>query len=169
MSTPEQQPSRQITEEMGIHREWYIKSKTIKMEELPEFMRHLAEDFQHDYGTICHAIAASGLAAMRGFDRGPSGGITGFQAGAIMWQVIKQWNAFGVSEGEPMWILKASDLLYPQSVERVGTISENTRDWLMRTAKEELAKQDNHVHPNVRKHWEKIAAGQMPVLVRGKE
>ena len=36
-----------------------------------------------DYGTVCHAIALSAVA------RTAQGGITGFQAGAVMWEFIK--------------------------------------------------------------------------------
>ena len=47
---------QQITEEQNVHKEWYEQSKTQTLETLPEFLRHLTEDFSHDYGTICHAI-----------------------------------------------------------------------------------------------------------------
>lgn len=83
---------QQITEEMKIQNEWYKEAKKQTVETLPEFVRHLTEDYSHDYGTICHAVAAAGIAAMYAVDNSPTGGITGFQAGCIMWKVIREWN-----------------------------------------------------------------------------
>ena len=75
-----------ITEDMYLQDEWYKRGKSMKPEDFPEFFRELTEDYEHDYGTVCHAMAAIGLAAMRAFDRseGARGGITGFQAGCVM-------------------------------------------------------------------------------------
>lgn len=53
-----------ITEEMHLQDEWYKKAKSMKPEDFPEFFRELTEDYIHDYGTVCHAMAAIGLAAM---------------------------------------------------------------------------------------------------------
>ena len=75
--------TQQITEEMGIHKEWMKRARDMTMADLPEFLRELTEDYDHDYGTICHAIAAAAVAAAWSVERTPQGGITGFQAGAI--------------------------------------------------------------------------------------
>lgn len=79
-----------ITEEMKLHDEWYKRAKSMKPDEFPEFFREMTEDYVHDYGTVCHAMAAVGLAAMFAFNNsnGASGGITGFQAGFVMWNII---------------------------------------------------------------------------------
>lgn len=58
-----------ITEDMGLQKEWYERAKSMKPEDFAEFFRELTEDYEHDYGTVCHAMAAVGLAAMRAFDR----------------------------------------------------------------------------------------------------
>lgn len=46
-----------INETDGIHEQWMPVAQEMTMEGLPEFLRHLTEDYHHDYGTICHAIA----------------------------------------------------------------------------------------------------------------
>ena len=103
---------QQITEEMKIQNEWYKEAKKQTVETLPEFVRHLTEDYSHDYGTICHAVAAAGIAAMYAVDNSPTGGITGFQAGCIMWKVIREWNFQNNKTG--LKILDYDNLLYPQ-------------------------------------------------------
>ena len=69
-----------ITEDMGLQKGWYERAKSMKPDVFPEFFRELTEDYKHDYGTVCHAMAAVGLAAMFAFNNsdGTRGGITGF-------------------------------------------------------------------------------------------
>ena len=55
---------QQITEEMKIHDGWYKEAKKQTVETLPEFVRHLTEDYSHDYGTICYAVEAGAIGAM---------------------------------------------------------------------------------------------------------
>ena len=82
---------KQIKEEDKVQEEWYTESRHMTVENLPKFFQKLTEQYGHDYGTICHAMAAGALATMRAMDKTPQGGITGFQAGAIMWEFIKRW------------------------------------------------------------------------------
>ena len=75
-----------ITEDMGLQNEWHKRAKSMKPDEFPEFFREMTEDYIHDYVTVCHAMAAVGLAAMHSFNNTDAarGGITGFQAGCVM-------------------------------------------------------------------------------------
>lgn len=41
---------KQITEEMGIHKEWYKEAHKVKMDNLMDFINHLLNDYWHDYG-----------------------------------------------------------------------------------------------------------------------
>jgi hypothetical protein len=116
---------QQITEEMKIQNEWYKEAKKQAVETLPEFVRHLTEDYSHDYGTICHAVAAAGIAAMYAVDNSPTGGITGFQAGCIMWQVIREWNFQNNKTG--LKILDYDNLLYPQY--KASFVSISSKIW----------------------------------------
>jgi hypothetical protein len=101
-----------INEEMKMHEEWFKEAKDMTMEKLPEFLRHLMEDYQHDYGTICHALGAGAIATAWALDRYPQGGITGFQAGFVMWDFIRNWSYSGNKTG--LKIIDYDNLLYPQ-------------------------------------------------------
>ena len=75
-----------------IKKEWYEKMCDIKIAALSDFLSDLVEKYQHDYGTICHAIVAAAIASARAINNSPQGGITGFQASAIVWEFIRAWN-----------------------------------------------------------------------------
>lgn len=48
----------EITEEMNIHEEWYADAENQTMDTLLPFLNHLMNDYNHDYGTIVHALIA---------------------------------------------------------------------------------------------------------------
>ncbi len=99
-----------ITEEMGIHKDWYNDAKNQNMETLTPFINSILSDYHHDYGTICHALAASAIAAARAANKTDVGGISGFQAGCVMWEFIKNW----MSLDGPLRLIKYEEMLYPQ-------------------------------------------------------
>lgn len=101
-----------ITEEMNIQKEWYEEARSMTLDKLPDFIKKLMNDYHHDYGTICHALAAGGIATMYAMDKGEQGGITGFQAGAIMWQFIRNWSYSHNKTGLRM--IDYDNFLYPQ-------------------------------------------------------
>ena len=146
-----------IKEEDGFQEAWYKTAKEMTLEKLPEFIRMLSQDYQHDYGTICHAITAGAIGAAWAVERGPSGGITGFQASCIMWEFIKQWMHY---DG-PMRLLQIKDMLYPQSEDKFNQLSKETAKWLKEEAQKELAK-GHSMHPRVKAHMEQVAEGMIP-------
>ena len=150
-----------ITEEQGLHKEWYERAKKMTMDDLPEFLRELTEDYNHDYGTICHAVASSAIAAAWAVERTPHcGGITGFQAGAIMWEMIEAWGVFGKGQKK---IVCYNDMLYPQYASKFApTISEETWTSLQVDAKKNLGDSTNGTHPDVIAHWKSIVDGTIP-------
>ena len=103
---------QQITEEMKIHEVWYKEAKDMTLEGLPEFINHLMNDYGHDYGTICHAMTAGGIATMNAINKSDQGGITGFQAGAIMWEFIRNWMYRDNKTG--LKLMDYDKFLYPQ-------------------------------------------------------
>lgn len=150
---------QKITEEMGVHKEWMAEAKNQTMETLPEFLRKLTGDYEHDYGTICHAIAAAAVGAAWAVEKTPQGGITGFQAGAIMWEMIRGWGVFG--DG-PKRMLSYGDMLFPQYRHKFTNISPETAKWLQEEAKKKLSEKSHPAHPDVVKHWEFVAGGGIP-------
>lgn len=104
--------TKSITEEMGVHKQWYEEAKQTTLNTLPEFINHLVDDYEHDYGTICHALTAGALATLWAMNKTQQGGITGFQASAIMWEFIREWNYSGNKTG--LRITDYDNFLYPQ-------------------------------------------------------
>jgi len=150
-----------ITEESKVHETWFIDIDKMTMEELPEFLRHLTEDYTHDYGTICHALTAGAVATMWAMNKTGQGEITGFQAGAIMWEFIKRWNYTDNKSG-----LKITDydkMLYPQYEGHFTdkTITSNMWKIIQKEALEKYNTVDG-AHPDVRKHWKSIIDGKVP-------
>jgi hypothetical protein len=145
---------------------WYAEAeRCAAIDDAADFARRLIMDYRHDYGTICHAIAAAGLAMAHAVDSSPEGGITGFQAGAIGWLFQRHWLAWG---DEPRKMLDLSELLYPQYDDHWQTITPETADWLKAKATELLVKNPT-AHPDVRARWTFIAGGKLPAFVRVKE
>ncbi len=150
-----------ITEEMGLQEKWMARAQEMTLTDLPEFIRELIEDYNHDYGTICHAIAAAGVAACWAVERTPQGGITGFQAGVITWELLRGWNKSMMGDIGTR-IQKMDDLLFPQYVDNFTSIDADTWGKLQSAAKENLAKENDFVSANVLSHWRSIAAGNLP-------
>lgn len=152
-------PKKVITEDMKVHLDWYKEASEQTLETLPAFMKKLAEEFEHDYGTICHALAASATAAAWAMNRTEQGGITGFQGGAVMWEFIRQWMYVG--EHKPLRLVDYSNMLYPQYADKFErTISQDTWKWLQERAKEQLT--NDAMSPRVREHMERIVNGVVP-------
>ena len=154
-----------ITEDMNLQDEWFKKAKSMKPDDFPEFFRELTEDYEHDYGTVCHAMAAIGLAAMWAFNNseGARGGITGFQAGCVMWQVIRHMNYEDNKCG--LRLLNMDDLLYPQYEHKFTAISKDTWDAVKKEAQKRLLER-GAAHPDVVAHWESIVNGKVPFGLR---
>ena len=144
---------QQITEEMKVHEKWYERARNQTLESLPEFHRHLMEDYRHDYGTICHALSAGSVASAWALNNAPQGNITGFQAGFVMWGFIQNWNTR--YKDKPIRLIDYGDLLYPQNDDKFArSIKKSTWEWLMGEAKKQLlfSKRED-VHPAVYRHW----------------
>ena len=149
-----------ITEEMNVQKEWFKEASEQTPETLPEFMKKLATEYSHDYGTICHAIVAAAVGAAWAMNKSECGGITGFQAGAIMWGFIRQWNYSSNKLG--LKLVDYDNLLFPQYEDKFrNKISAEHWERVREEAKNKLKENDN-AHPNVIAHWQSIAEGNLP-------
>ena len=72
-----------ITEADHLENEWLEQAKTQTLETLPEFINHLMNDYEHDYGTSIKATAVAMLATFNACNNSEQGGFTGFQVGFI--------------------------------------------------------------------------------------
>jgi predicted metalloprotease with PDZ domain len=131
---------------------------------IDSFINTLDTEYYHDYGTIANAVAACAIQAARKMNNQNQGGISGFQAGAVMWIFIRRWMH---KEG-PLKLLDFDDMLFPQYKDRFDkTISEETYRYLINKAKENLETRTDAA-PEVKKHWEHIAKGEIPFGYRMK-
>lgn len=149
-----------ITEEMHLEKEWFKEATKIKsIEELSKFVDKMLNSYSHDYGTACHAIAACAVAsAWLGAD---VEGITGFQAGFIMWDFITNWmydhNKCGLR------LVDYDNFLYPQYEYKYDkVISKDTWESIQKEAKKHLDEDDGGACREVRRHWESIVNGVVP-------
>ena len=149
-----------ITEEENIHNEWYLQAKDQTLESLQGFINHIINDYEHDYGTICHAMSACSIATMWAINKTDQRGITGFQAGAIMWEFIKHWNYTDNKTG--MKMVNYDDMLYPQyDYKFQKTITESIWKSIQDVANNRL-KENKTAHPKVIAHWKSIVNGKIP-------
>ncbi len=147
-----------ITEQDGAQSAWYAAARQMTPADVPEFLRHLSEDFEHDYGTICHALAAGAVGAAHALNATKQGGITGFQAGAVMWEFIIHW----MRKTGPLRLLEYANMLYPQYETTFRAISGETWNWLQEQAREKLADHGEYAVDDVIEHWQSIVDGVVP-------
>lgn len=152
-----------ITEAMHLEKEWFKEANKQTMETLPAFMSHVMNDYEHDYGTVCNAIAACAIAAAWAANTAPGarGGITGFQAGFVMWDFVRQWSYTSNKCGLKM--VDYDKMLYPQYEYRFEkTISKETWQAIQKRAAELLEESGDYAHDAVTEHWRSIASGNVP-------
>ena len=147
--------SKQVTEaDREIIEAWYKED----VESVDAFIEKMSTEYVHDYGTVCHAMAAVAIQAMKKYNRGPQGGITGFQAGAVMWSFIQHWMHL---DG-PMRLVQYEDMLYPANAclfEKV--LNQSTFNTLVEIANKKLAANPD-AHPKMIAHWQSIIDGSVP-------
>ena len=155
-----------VKEEDGTHKKWCEEAKAVKtVAHLAVFVTRMRDGYQHDYGTICHAAAASAIAAANCVDAGPAGGITGFQASAIFWEFTKAWGCFS-SDG-PKKMVMFENLLYPQYDHDFAgcPVTRSTKAWLVQEANKKLG-ESVKAESTVEKRWKLWADGGHPDFVR---
>lgn len=152
-----------VKDELTQKKEWFKEAKKQTLDTLPEFANHVMNDYAHDYGSVCHAVAACAIAAAWAANDAPGacGGITGFQAGAVMWDFIKEWMYSSNKCG--LKIVDYDNMLYPQYADKFQKkISKETWTSLQEQAKKSLEEDSSYAHPNVVNHWQMIADGHIP-------
>lgn len=153
-------PRKAITEADGVHDAWYERRPKTP-DDLKNFARELLHLHQHDYGTIIHAAAALAVAAIHtvNADR-RSGGITGFQAGAIAHMVTaKLLHIDG-----PMQRFEYRAMLYPRYAEEHNKLPRKVFEWLQAEAAKRIAEypDPSEVDEKVLAHWRSLVDGKVP-------
>lgn len=148
-----------ITEKDHLEIEWYKDAWNQTLESLPKFIDHLMNDYVHDYGTMCKAMAACAAATLHACDKTENAGITGFQASLISWEFMKAWGTLRTKTGARL--LNFDDMLYPQYEAKFNSIDEDTFKAMQKEAKE-ILDSGHHLHPKVKEHMESIIEGKVP-------
>jgi len=151
-------------DEAEARKDWHGRAKNMTLAELPEFLRELSEDYQHDYGTICVAIGAAAVAAAWAMENSPQGGITGFQASCITWEMIRGWNGSMLGETGSR-IQNFDDLLFPQYAHKFSSIGSEVWKRLQEKAIANLESTPD-ASQGVIDHWISIAEGNVPFGLR---
>lgn len=149
--------------------EWFAAAPKQTFETLPAFIKHVMDDYYHDYGTVCHAISACAVATAWACDNmeGAYGGITGFQAGFVMWGFVRHWSKTSNKCG--LKLVDYDDFLYPQyEYKHDKTISADVWERIQEQAKQNLVER-NYADNRVIEHWESIVDGKVPFGYRVEE
>lgn len=138
---------------------WLEQASDVTLKTLPSFLKHLTEYYTHDYGTICHAMSVAAIATLQAINKSPQGGITNFQASAIMWGFIREWQYDDNKAG--LKIIDYDKMLYPQYEDNFQkTISKETWGDLQIEANRLLV--GGHLSDKVHDHCKSIVAGKIP-------
>lgn len=137
-----------------------MQAETQTLETLPQFINHLMNDYEHNYGTSIKATMTAMIATFNACDKSEQGGFTGFQVGFIPWLMMNEF--WGESEVGRK-VIDFEHMLYPQYADKFEkTMSSKIWNKLQEIAKERMKEPVENFHPDVREHIAKIAAGQVP-------
>ena len=109
---------------------------------------------EHDYGTCVYAMSLASVAA---FNYVASKlGVTGFQASCADLDVLRRTRMLN----GPFMIIDGEKMLYPQYDlrENLDKAMVEWEPWLAEKAKKLLSDKNEHAHPEVKAHWERLAA-----------
>lgn len=136
------------------------KRKNINtFDDLVEFLAYVKDNCNCGYGEAPRAMAQACAAV--GYYLSKEFGITGFQAGFVMWDFIRDWQYERNECG--LRILDYDEMLYPQyDYKFEKSISKYTWEALQKKAKETLEEHGDRLHPVVEAHMWSIADGNVP-------
>jgi hypothetical protein len=143
---------------------WYEDAKKQTPETLSGFLQELAS-YNHDYESCIHFVAASAIAGAHAANS--KVGITGFQAGGVMWEFIRNWSYTKNKTG--LQIIDFDNLLFPQYESRFTiTLTETLWQCVRKEAKSLLSEKADAC-PEVIKHWQSIVDGEIPFGLKIKD
>lgn len=150
----------ELKNEFEMRDELIEKRKNIKtFDDLAAFLKDVEANCNYDYGVAPRSIAQASLAV--GYYLADKFGITGFQAGCVMWDFVRDWSYPYNKCGLKM--VNYDDMLYPQYDHKYEkTISSDVWRHLQEEAKVNLETRGTGAHPAVVKHWQSIVDGVIP-------
>jgi hypothetical protein len=146
-----------ITEESGEHKKWFEEAAKVTTDSLGDFVKHLVNDYHHDFGTIVHAIAAGVGATISAMNNSEEGGLTGFQASCLMWEILQK--EFQIEW--PVRLIKYENMLFPVYEKQFNSIPYEIWVWLRERAKYLIENEDG-LADSVKQHMKSISDGVVP-------
>lgn len=135
----------------------WLKRRSEAPEDVASFIKELLAA-EHTYSSCVYATAGAALAA--GHLMASRLGITGFQAGCVMWEFVREWlDLDGVVR-----LVQYRDMLYPQYESKFAkAITPDVWEDLQSEARKLLAKERrNGASSPVVAHWQSIVDGRVP-------
>lgn len=129
-------------------------------EDLTEFLKYVKENCNCGYGEAPRAMAQASLAVA--WYLAKEFGITGFQAGCVMWDFVYGWSY--TNNRTTLRMVDYDKMLYPQYAYCFEkTITPSTWEAIQAAAKKSLEEDRGYsVHPDVLAHWKSIIDGNVP-------
>lgn len=142
----------------------FDKAREQTVDTIADFIRDTMDGRNQTYSSVVTSITACAIAAAAAADKMPQGGITGFQAGYVMWQFIREWNHTDNKTG--MRLVDYDNMLYPQYADQFDKvisprIMENLQTEIKKRM-EENKKNGYSLHQSIQSHWESILDGKAP-------
>ncbi len=144
-------------EESKLHVEWFKEAEKCTLENVGDFIKKLMTDYELDYGSVVHAITAGVGATISAMNNSEQGGITGFQASCLMWEILQK--EFNIEW--PTKLVKYENMLFPVYEQQFNTIPHEIWSWL-RDRAQYLLDNEPGLDDSVKKHMKTVADGIVP-------
>lgn len=140
-------------EQFEFRKKYEGREKVKTIEEFEKLLTDVKAD-SRDYGAIVEACSVMMNASFNLLNPG----ITGFQAGCLMWMLVEKYGMYG--KDSMLQIQDYRNLLYPQYSDKFNTIPKSYWEKVQAQAKEHLA--DFKGADSVGRHMHSIANGEVP-------
>ncbi len=144
---------------IALKKKWTAKAKICTLETLPDFIREMTENYEHDYGTSCYIAAIAAIAAARAISHSSQGRIAATQVGIITHLFIMGWRYADNKTG--LHLIDYDDLLYPQYEDKHEKTIDKVVWASIRDCAKELMK-DADKGTQDYQHWQSILDGVVP-------
>lgn len=140
-------------EQFEFRKKYEGREKVKTIEEFEKLLIDVKAD-SRDYGAIVEACSVMMNASFNLLNPG----ISGFQAGCLMWMMIKKYGMYG--DDSMLSIRDFREIIYPQMGYKFRSIPKDFWQQAQDLAKKQLI--DFKGSESVKKHMETVANGQIP-------
>lgn len=148
-------------EQFEFRKKYEGREKIKTIGQFEQLLEDVKKD-SNDYGAIIEACATMMNASFNLL----SPGLTGFQAGCLMWMMIIQYGSYG--EGSNLQLINWNDLIYPQYADKFNSIDKDTWEQVQKYATDELEKWSGGSE-EVKAHIITVAQGKLPFGLKIRE